>query len=398
MINEYYKSLTSKKSKIREMYMYGLQRKKEVGEENVFDYSLGNPSVDVPLDFNDAIKHIIDTKSSIEAHGYSPNLGNDEFRIAVAKNLKERYGIDYNKDAIFPTTGAAGALAHALRAVSKPGDEVITFAPYFPEYNQYVYGAGDILKVVPANTKTFEINMEEFENMINEKTMVILINTPNNPSGVVYSKETIIKLSEILKKYSKKYGHDIFIISDEPYREIIFNGVENPSVSQYYDNTLMCYSFSKSLSIPGERIGYVAVNPRCKDYKLIVEIMGQISRGTGHNCPSSLIQQATALTIDKTSDLKVYETNMNILYNKLTELGFEIVKPGGTFYMFPKCLEEDSEHFCEVAKSLDLLLVPSDSFGVKGYFRIAYCVSTDFVNRSLKKFEELKKIYDNKIK
>ncbi len=393
MINEYYKSLTTKKSKIREMYMYGLQRKKEVGEDNVFDYSLGNPSVDVPSVYNDAIKEVLDTRTSIEAHGYSPNLGNDEFREAVAKNLKERYTLNYTKDAIFPTTGAAGALAHAIRAVTKPGDEVITFAPYFPEYNHYVGGAGAILKVVPANTKTFQINILEFKKMINEKTMAILINTPNNPSGVVYSKETIIELRDILLEATKKYNHDIYIISDEPYREIVFDGVEIPCISSYYDNTLMCYSFSKSLSIPGERIGYVAVNPKCKDYKLLVDIMGQISRGIGHNCPSSLIQQATALTVDKTSDLKVYEENMNILYNKLTELGFEVVKPGGTFYIFPKCLEEDSEHFCEVAKSIDLLLVPSDSFGVKGYFRIAYCVSTDFVKRSLPKFEQLKKLY-----
>ena len=394
MINEYYKGLTNKKSQIREMYMYGLKRKKEVGEENVFDYSLGNPSVDAPKSFNDTIKRLLDEKSSLELHGYSPNLGNDHMRECVAQSLKRRFNLPYTKDCIFPCSGAAGALAHAIRAVTTPGDEVITFAPYFPEYNHYVGGTGAILKVVPADTKTFQINFDEFEKLITEKTMAVLINTPNNPSGVVYNTECIKRLAQILLESEAKYSHPIYLISDEPYREIVFKGVDNPCVSSFYDNTLMCYSFSKSLSIPGERIGYVAVNPKCPDHKLLVEIMAQISRGIGHNCPTSLIQLATADCIDLTSDLAVYETNMNILYDKLVSLGFEVVRPGGTFYIFPKCLEEDSQHFCEVAKSLDLLLVPSDTFGVKGYFRIAYCVTTDFVKRSLPKFEELARLYN----
>lgn len=394
MINEYYKSLTNKKSQIREMYMYGLKRKKEIGEENVFDYSLGNPSVDAPKEFNDTIKRLVDETPSIALHGYSPNLGNDYMREKTAESLKRRFGLPYTKDCIFPTSGAAGALAHAIRAVTTPGDEVITFAPYFPEYNHYVGGTGAILKVVPADTKTFQINFTEFKKLISKNTMAVLINTPNNPSGIVYNTETIKTLASILLESEKEYGHPIYLISDEPYREIVFNGVDNPFVSNYYKNTLMCYSFSKSLSIPGERIGYVAVNPLCEDHKLLVEIMAQISRGIGHNCPTSLIQLATADCIDLTSDLSVYETNMNILYDKLVELGFEVVRPGGTFYIFPKCLEEDSQHFCEVAKSLDLLLVPSDTFGVKGYFRIAYCVTTDFVKRSLPKFEALAKLYN----
>ena len=394
MINEYYKSLTNKKSQIREMYMYGLKRKKEIGEENVFDYSLGNPSVDAPKEFNDTIKRLVDETPSIALHGYSPNLGNDYMREKTAESLKRRFGLPYTKDCIFPTSGAAGALAHAIRAVTTPGDEVITFAPYFPEYNHYVGGTGAILKVVPADTKTFQINFTEFKKLISKNTMAVLINTPNNPSGIVYNTETIKTLASILLESEKEYGHPIYLISDEPYREIVFNGVDNPFVSNYYKNTLMCYSFSKSLSIPGERIGYVAVNPLCEDHKLLVEIMAQISRGIGHNCPTSLIQLATTDCIDLTSDLSVYETNMNILYDKLVELGFEVVRPGGTFYIFPKCLEEDSQHFCEVAKSLDLLLVPSDTFGVKGYFRIAYCVTTDFVKRSLPKFEALAKLYN----
>lgn len=394
MINEYYKSLTKKKSQIREMYMYGLKRKKEIGEENVFDYSLGNPSVDAPIEFNESIKRLVDETPSLALHGYSPNLGNDHMREVVADSLSKRFDLPYTKDCIFPCSGAAGALAHAIRAVTTPGDEVITFAPYFPEYNHYVGGTGAILKVVPADTKTFQINIDEFKKLISEKTMAVLINTPNNPSGIVYNTKTIKTLTDILKESEKKYSHPIYLISDEPYREIVFKGVDNPCVSKFYPNTLMCYSFSKSLSIPGERIGYVAVNPECPDHKLLVEIMAQISRGIGHNCPTSLIQLATADCIDLTSDLAVYETNMNILYDKLIELGFEVVRPGGTFYIFPKCLEEDSQHFCEVAKSLDLLLVPSDTFGVKGYFRIAYCVTTDFVKRSLPKFEALAKLYN----
>lgn len=392
MINEYFKELTNKKSQIREMFMYGLKRKKEVGEENVFDYSLGNPSVPAPHEFDNALVEL--TKGDSQSvHGYSPNLGNDKMRISVAAYLSKVYGLPYTKDDIFPTTGAAGAIAHAIRAITKPGDEVITFAPYFPEYNHYVGGAGVKLVVVAADTKNFQINFSEFEKLLNVNTMAVLINSPNNPSGVVYSTDTIKKLSDILRAAEKKYGHEIYLISDEPYREIVFKGIDSPFISKYYDNTLMCYSYSKSMSIPGERIGYVAVNPNCKDHKLIVEIMAQISRGIGHNCPSSIIQQAVADVVDVTSDLSIYETNMNILYDKLVELGFEVVKPGGTFYIFPKCLEEDSQHFCEVAKSLDLLLVPSDTFGVKGYFRIAYCVTTDFVKRSLPKFEELARIY-----
>lgn len=393
MINEYYKDLTNKKSQIREMYMYGLKRKKEVGEDNVFDYSLGNPSVAAPHSFDEAVIDILNTRDTIKVHGYSPNLGNDEMRETTAASLKKRFGLDYTKDCIFPTSGAAGAIAHAVRVITKPGDEVITFAPYFPEYNHYVGGTGAILKVVPADTKTFQINFDEFKELINENTMAVLINSPNNPSGIVYSTDTIKTLASILNDAQKKYGHEIYLISDEPYREIVFDGVDSPFISAFYDNTLMCYSFSKSLSLPGERIGYVAVNPNCKDHKLIVDIMAQISRGIGHNCPTSLIQMAVSQVIDETSDLSVYETNMNILYNKLVELGFEVVKPGGTFYIFPKCLEEDSQKFCENAKKLDLLLVPSDTFGVKGYFRIAYCVTTDFVNRSLHKFEELAKMY-----
>lgn len=393
MINKKYVDMLEQKSVIREIFMYGLERSKIVGSENVFDYSLGNPSVEAPSGFNEALIDIVNKEDSVSIHGYSPSLGIDSVRQAVATSLNNRFEMNYQKDDIFMAIGAAGAIAHAVRAVTSPGDEVITFAPYFPEYKHYVGGSGATLKIVEADTKTFQINFEAFEKMLNNKVMAVLVNTPNNPSGIVYSNETIERLASILRDKQIEYGHDIYLITDEPYREIVFDGVESPFVSKYYDNSVCCYSFSKSLSIPGERIGYVAVNPACKDSKLIVNVCGQISRGIGHNCPPSLIQYALERVIDETSDLKVYETNKKILYDKLTELGFEIVEPGGTFYMFPKALEEDAVAFCNKAKELDLLLVPSDSFGVKGYFRIAYCVPTSKVIRSLTLFEKLAKMY-----
>jgi aspartate aminotransferase len=287
-------------------------------------------------------------------------------------------------------SGAAGALAHAFRAVVCPGEEIITFAPFFPEYRPYVETTGALLKVIPADTTSFQINFEAFEKELNEKTAAILINTPNNPSGIVYSTETIQKLADILKKAQEKYGHDIYIISDEPYREIVFEGVDAPCISKFYDNTIMCYSYSKSLSFPGERIGYVAVNPACKDAETIIHMCVQISRGIGHNCPASLIQLTVAELLGETSDLKVYETNANILYEELTRLGFSIVKPGGTFYMFPKSPIENANEFCNTAlEKYNLVLVPGDSFGCPGFFRISYCVETEKVKRSIAAFEKL---------
>lgn len=384
MINEQYKKMLEGKSVIRQLSEFATARGKEIGYENVFDYSLGNPSVPVPEKFTEVMIDLLKTKTSMELHGYSPSLGIPSVKEKIAASLNQRFGMDYTGNHIFPTTGAAGAVAHAVRCVTKPGDEVLTFAPYFPEYNPYINMSGAILKVVPANTENFQINFEKLEEMLNEKTAVLLINTPNNPSGAVYSTKTLEQLAALLKRKQEEYGHDIFIISDEPYREIVFEGVEAPYVSKFYDNSLSCYSFSKSLSLPGERIGYVAVNPRCTDAELISAMCGQISRGTGHNCPPSIIQLAVAEVLDITSDMSVYETNMNLLYNELTSLGFSCVKPGGTFYIFPKALEDDAVAFCQKALKYDLVLVPSDSFGVPGYFRMAYCIDTEKVERSLK--------------
>ncbi len=383
MINEQYKNMLGGKSVIREFSEFAAARGKEIGYENVFDYSLGNPSVPVPDDYTKEMEELLKTKTSMELHGYSPSLGLPVFKESVAASLNRRFGMDYTPEYIFPTSGAAGALAHALRCVTKPGDEVLTFAPYFPEYGPYVNLTGAVLKVVPADTESFQINFEKLTEMLNENTAAVLINTPNNPSGAVYSAETLEKLAKLLTEKQQEYGHEIFIISDEPYREIVFDGAELPYVSRFYANTLSCYSYSKSLSLPGERIGYVAVNPACKDAELLVPMMGQISRGIGHNCPSSSIQLAVAKVVDETADMKVYETNMKLLYQALTDLGFSCVRPGGTFYIFPKALEEDAVAFCKKALQYDLILVPSDSFGVKGYFRMAYCIDTEKVERSL---------------
>lgn len=384
MLNQKYKDMLSGKSVIRQLSEYATARGKEIGYDNVFDYSLGNPSVPVPQRFTDTMIKLLQTESTSVLHGYSPSLGITSVREKIAAFLEKRFGIPYRAEHIFMASGAAGALAHAFRLVTQPGDEVLTFAPFFPEYTPYVNLTGAILKVVPANTKDFQINFTAFEEMISEKTMAILINTPNNPSGVVYSKETIQKLALVLKEKSKLYGHTIYLISDEPYRELVFSGVEAPCVSSYYDNTIMCYSFSKSLSLPGERIGYLAVNPACKDAKDMIQMCGQISRGIGHNCPASIIQLAVAENLELTADLSVYENNMNILYKELKDLGFTCIKPGGTFYIFPKALEEDAKVFSQKALKYDLILVPADSFGCPGYFRMAYCIDTDKVQRSIK--------------
>lgn len=390
MINEMYKDMTGKGSVIREFFTYANKKAAEIGAENIYNYSLGNPSVPVPQEFTDAMIDMFKTKNPVSLHGYSPSLGIDSTRQAVADSLNKRFNMNYTIDNIFMSSGAAGALSHALRCVVKENDEVITFAPYFPEYVPYVTGTGAKLTIIPADIDTFQINFDAFEKAMNENVQAILINSPNNPSGIVYSTETITRLADILRAKQKEYGHDIYLISDEPYREIVFEGTDAPFISAFYDNSICCYSFSKSLSLPGERIGYVAVNPACKDAKLIVLMCGQISRFTGHNCPPSIIQLGVEKVLNLTSDLSVYEKNMNLLYNELTRIGYHIVKPGGTFYMFPRTLIPDANEFCwTAAKELNLIIVPGDSFNCPGHFRISYCVSTEMVERSLPAFEKL---------
>ena len=391
MVNEKYKKMLTAKSVIRELAEYATARGQEIGYENVFDFSLGNPSVPCVDSYTKAVIEMHETLDPMEIHGYSPSLGNTSVRETVAKSLKKRFGLCYETKHIFMTSGAAGAIAHAVRLVTEPGDEVITFAPFFPEYMPYINDSGAVLKVVPPRMEDFQINFKAFEEMMNEKVMAVLINTPNNPSGVVYSEETLQRLSMFLEAKENQYGHEIFLISDEPYREIIFDGKKYAYPSKYYKNTISCYSFSKSLSLPGERIGYVAIHPQAKDSDILATMCGQISRGIGHNCPAATPQLAVAKVIDETSDISVYETNMNLLYDALVDLGYEVVRPGGTFYIFPKALEEDAVAFCNKAKEYDLILVPADNFGAPGYFRMAYCIDTEKVKRAITVLEKFTK-------
>ena len=387
MIAQHYVDMLGGKSVIRELAEWSAARGAEIGYENVFDYSLGNPSVPCPPQFTAAMLRLLQTQEPVALHGYSPTLTIPSVRAAVAENLNARFGMDYTAGHIFMTAGAAGAIAHALRCVAVPEQEVLTFAPYFPEYKPYAEGAGLTLRVVPPCVQDFQIDFDAFEAMLSPNTAAVLINTPNNPSGIAYSPETLRRLADALRAASARFGHHIFLISDEPYREIVFGGACQQHPAAYYDDTLTCYSFSKSLSLPGERIGYVAANPRCEQAGLIVPMCGQISRGTGHNCPASIIQLAVAECLDTTSDLGVYERNMELLYAELVRLGFTVVKPGGTFYIFPKALEDDAVAFCRKAQAYDLALVPGDTFGCPGYFRMAYCIDTEKVRRSFAALE-----------
>ncbi len=391
MISEKYKAMLSGKSVIRELSEYATARGREIGYENVFDYSLGNPSVAVPKAYNDKLIELIEHGDPMLVHGYSPSLGIPAVREKIAASLNRRFGMTYKGEDIFMTSGAAGALAHAFRLVTAPGDEILTFAPFFPEYNPYVNLTGAQLRVVPASFDDFQINFEAFEAMLTEQVHAVLINTPNNPSGIAYTSDTLSRLAALLLEKEQAFGHEIWLISDEPYREIVFGGAQIPYVSKFYPRTLSCYSFSKSLSLPGDRIGYLAVNPASGVSSMLATMCGQISRGIGHNCPSALMQLAAADCCDLTADLSVYERNMNILYDELTALGFKIVRPGGTFYMFPKALEEDAIAFSKKAMKHDLILVPGNSFGAPGYFRIAYCVDTEKVERSLDAFRRFVK-------
>lgn len=388
MIAQHYKDMLGAKSVIRQISEWSTARGAEIGYENVFDYSLGNPSVPAPQKFTDVCLDLLEHVDPVTLHGYTPTLTLPDVRAKVAESLNRRFGMDYTGDHIFMTTGAAGALAHAVRCIAVPGQNIVTFAPFFPEYKPYVEGAGLTLRVAPPRCEDFQVNFDVLDSLVDENTAAMLINSPNNPSGTAYSAETLTKLAAYLKKKSAEYGHHIFLISDEPYREIAFGGKTIPYPAKFYDDTLTCYSFSKSLSIPGERMGYVAANPRCEGAKYIVPMCGQISRGTGHNCPSSLIQMAVERCLDVTSDLSVYETNMNLIYDELKALGFTVVKPDGTFYIFPKALEDDAKAFCQKALQYDLALVPGDSFGCPGYFRMAYCIETEKVHRSFAALEK----------
>ena len=391
MINETYKAMLQGKSIIRELSEYATARGQEIGYENVFDYSLGNPSVPCTDDYTKAVIELHEKENPMALHGYSPSLGNTEVRGIVADSLNRRFGMDYEAKHIFMASGAAGALAHAIRCVTKPGDEILTFAPCFPEYFPYVNTTGAVLKVVKADTTAFQIDFDEFEKMMNPNVAAVLINSPNNPSGAVYSEETIKKLAAVLYEKQKEYGHDIFIISDEPYREIVFDGETCPYVSKYYDNTLSCYSFSKSLSLPGERIGYLVIPDEVCDSEKLNAAANVATRILGFVNAPTLQQKVVAKCINEKTDLSFYDKNRETLYNGLLECGFECIKPQGAFYLFVKSPIADEKEFCSIAKKYNLLLVPGSSFACPGYVRLAYCVSYETIVNSLPKFKELAK-------
>ena len=378
-------------SVIRTLFNYGIEKSAEVGADKVFDYSLGNPSIPAPASVNEAIKRIVDTVESTQLHGYSMAPGLMSTREAIAKNLKKRFGGDCCGKDIYMTCGAAPALVMAIKAlVSTADSEIIALAPYFVEYKCFTEHNGAKLKVVPADTESFQVNLAALEEAITPNTCAVIVNSPNNPSGVVYTEDTIRKIGDILTKKGKEYGHAIYIIADEPYRELVYGGVEVPFVPNLYDNTLVCYSWSKSLSLPGERIGYVYVSPKCEDADRIMTAISAAARVIGHVCPPTLIQRVIEACIDEQPDLDAYDKNRELLYNSLTKMGYKCAKPDGAFYLFVKAPNGDDLAFSERAKlAYNLLAVPGTIFGCPGYLRLSYCVSYDMIQRSLPAFQAL---------
>ncbi len=386
--------LGSKRSAIRELFEYGKKQAAMIGAENVFDFSLGNPTVPSPDIVNETLKEIMDNNDSITVHGYTSAQGDYETRDAIAKYLNNTYATSFNADNFYMTMGAAASLSLCFKALTTScDDEFITIAPFFPEYNVFVQSAGAKLTVVSPDTDDFQINFKELEEKINKHTKGVIINSPNNPSGAVYSKDTIIKLADLLKKKSEEYNTNIFIISDEPYREIVYDGIEVPYVTKYYDNTLVCYSYSKSLSLPGERIGFVIVPDEAYENKQLYAAICGAGRALGYVCAPSIFQKMLVKCVGQTGDINIYKKNRDILYDGLTKLGYECYRPDGAFYMFVKALEDDADAFCEKAKQENILIVSANGFGCPGYVRIAYCVDEDMIKRSFKAFERLKARY-----
>lgn len=394
MISEKMYGLGSKRSTIRELFEYGMKRAEIVGKENVFDFSIGNPTVPSPACVKESIIEILDTVNSSDIHGYTSAQGSIPTRTAIANYLNETYGLKVNADNFYMTCGAAASLCICLKALTETKeDEFIAIAPFFPEYRVFIEGQGATFRMIPPDTKNFQINFEALEETINAKTKGIIINSPNNPSGVVYSRETLEKLGALLEKKSKEYGHPIVLIADEPYREIAYDGVEVPYATKYYDNTLVCYSYSKSLSLPGERIGYILVPDEVQDSKAVYAAVCGAGRALGYVCAPSLFQRVVEKCVGQTGDIDLYKKNRDLLYKNLTEYGYECVNPQGAFYLFVKALEEDSRAFCEKAKENDLLIVAADDFGCPGYVRISYCVEEAMIMRSLPAFKKLADSY-----
>lgn len=392
MLPEYPKAYGTARSAIRELFEYGKKRAAEIGAENVFDFSIGNPSVPAPAAVNETAIDLLTRTDSVTLHGYTSAQGDADARTLIADNLNERFGTRYTADELYLTVGAAAALCCCFHGLTCPGDEFILFAPFFPEYQVFLQGAGAKVKVVPAEIEGFQIDFEALERTITSAIKGLVINSPNNPSGAVYSAETLTKLGDFLREKQREYGHPIYLITDEPYREIVF-GEPAPWVPNFYENTLVCYSFSKSLSIPGERIGYVLVPASVEESRLVYACVMGAGRMLGYVNAPSLFQRVAAECCHMTADISVYQQNCRLLTDSLRDLGFHVVEPKGTFYIFPRALEESSAAFCRRAQEHDILVVPSDSFGCPSHFRLSFCVPTERIERALPAFERLAASY-----
>lgn len=392
MINEKMRELGAKRSVIRELFEYGKKRKSEIGEENVYDFSLGNPSVASPDEVNESLAKLLSKEDPVKLHGYTSAQGDAAVREAIAGYINKTYGESVTADCLYMSVGAAAALTASLTAIVSPGEEVIVPSPYFPEYKVFIERCGGVIREVSCD-KDLQLDTSAIEVAINEKTAAIIINSPNNPTGAVYSEENIKALAEVLKRCEEKYSHPIYLISDEPYRELVYDGLTVPYLTKYYDDTLVCYSFSKSLSIPGERIGYILVCPRCQGFTSVYQAVCGAGRALGFVCAPSLLQKLLPYCLGKTSDISVYDRNRRLLLERLGEYGFEMIRPEGAFYLFIKSPSGDASEFCERAKKYEILIVPSDDFGCPGYARLAYCVTTEQIERALPAFEALAKSY-----
>jgi len=393
MINEKSYALGANRSCIRDLFEYGCQRAAIVGRENVYDYSLGNPSIPSPKEVNETICQVLADTDSLAVHGYTSAVGDLAMRSAIANDLNERYNAGAAPEDFFIMGGAAPELVAVFRALAVPGSEILAVAPYFPEYKPFAEEAGFIFKVVPPDVPAFQIKLDAVEAMLNEHTQAIILNSPNNPSGVVYTKETLKKLRNVITDKIMDYGHTIYIISDEPYRELTY-GVEVPWVPSIFNDTIVCYSYSKSLSLPGERIGYIYVPENCTQSKQLYAAIAGAARSIGHVCAPSLWQKVIARCTHLRPDLAAYDRNRKALYEGLTAFGYEMAKPDGAFYLFIKAPGGDAMYFSEMAKQKDLLVVPGDGFGCPGYFRICYCVSYEMIQKSLPVFEALIKEFE----
>lgn len=393
MLNERMVALGTQRSVIRELFEFGKKRAAEIGAENVFDFSIGNPSVPSPACVNETAMKFIQEMDPVVLHGYTSAQGDLGVRIMMADAVNKRFQTNFHADNFYVTVGAAAGLCCCLNGICNPGDEVIVFAPYFPEYKVFIEGAGATMKLIPADIEGFQIDFEAFEAALSDKTKAIIVNSPNNPSGAVYSEETVQKLAAILDEASAKYHQPIYLITDEPYREIVFSGYSVPFMTKYYKNTLVCYSWSKSLSLPGERLGYVIVPDEVEDSKLVYAAVAGAGRSLGYVCAPGLFQRVCAECANETADISVYETNKTLLTKSLREMGYHVVEPQGTFYMFPRTLIPDDIAFCEKAKDFNLLIVPGTGFGCSGHTRISYCVPTSRIEKSLDAFDKLAKFY-----